>query len=390
MLKVLQVNDYPTTAGGGAEVLLQRTLQLLREHDVHVFTSADVADPRRTPRRYVDNPLARAALAHKLRLLQPDVVHLHNFYHVLSPGILLELQRFRRRHRLRVVMTAHDYHLVCPNSGGNWFRAGSSRPIDPARLSSLGYLLTRSWDRRGILHSLLKTAQHLWNYRWRGALQALDLVLCPSQFMQQLVAPLGVATCHVPSPAPPAAGVSARRADRLRLVFAGRLVSEKGLGEFLAALPADLDATFAVIGEGPDLDRCRHTVRQRRLEARVQFLGRLPHRETLAEIARAHVLVLPSRCLEGSPLTLIEALTAGTNILVSHLGGMREIVESSGVGYLFDPAAPASVGVQLGRIAADHRGGRLNGFDVAAFLAARSEQQYLAALLRAYDGRAAA
>src|SRR5437773_212327 len=121
-MRILHVNDYPIEDGGGAEVMLARTLRLLRADgaDVSLFTVADLPDRRLTVRRYLDNPVARQALAERLRCFRPDVVHLHNYYHVLSPGILVELERYRSQRPLRIVMTAHDYHLVCPNSGGNW------------------------------------------------------------------------------------------------------------------------------------------------------------------------------------------------------------------------------------------------------------------------------
>jgi glycosyltransferase involved in cell wall biosynthesis len=391
MLKVLQVNDYPSSAGGGAEVVLERTMQLLRPHtaQVEVFTSADLADARLTPRRYVDNPVARRALAARLETLRPDIVHLHNFYHVLSPGILLELQRYRRRRPLRVVMTAHDYHLVCPNSGGNWFEVGATRPIDPKRIGSLRYLLSRRWDERGSLHSLLKTLQHLWNYRWRGVFRTLDLIICPSRYVERLLQPLGVATLHLPNPTPVAQS-EGLRPKHLRLIFAGRLVGEKGMARLIEQLPATFQGELAVIGTGPEELRCRRAALARGLGSRVRFLGRLPHAQTLAEIAQSHVLVLPSLCLEGAPLTLIEALAAGTNVLASNFGGMREIVESAGVGYLFDPVRPQSLLEQLTRIEVDHREGRLNRFEIASFLAARTESYYLAGLLQAYRGGLAA
>ena len=391
MLRVLQINDYPPAAGGGAEVLLGRTLELLRARDVRadVFTAADLPDARRTPRRYLDNPVARRALAARLEALRPDVVHLHNFYHLLSPGILLELERYKQRRPLRVVMTAHDYHLVCPNSGGNWFAGhDAAQPIDPRRVGSLGYLLSRRWDGRGRAYSLLKLVQHLWAYHWRGATRALDVVICPGRFMQHLVQPLGRPTCHLPPPIPPVAHRAGERPDVLHLTFAGRVGPEKGVAEFLRALPGDFAGQLTVVGDGPELPRCRQVSRQRRLA--VRFLGRLPHEGALAEIARAHVLVLPSRCLEGAPLTLVEALAVGTNVLASDLGGMREIIEQAGVGYLFDPTDAASLARQVARITADHAAGVLNRFDVSAFLAARGEESYLRGLLRVYEGRQAA
>src|SRR5438552_784043 len=99
MLRVLHINDYPTDAGGGAEIVMARTVALLRQHGVttDTFTAAHLGPARRTPWRYVDNAHARLTLAEKLAAFRPDVVHLHNFYHVLSPGILATLADCKRR-----------------------------------------------------------------------------------------------------------------------------------------------------------------------------------------------------------------------------------------------------------------------------------------------------
>ena len=126
MPRVLHINDYAPTTLGGAEVLMARTIALLLTAgwETRVFSEADLADPRLTARRYINNRFARRSLRKTLDEFRPDVVHLHNYYHLLSPGILLDLAAYREQFSARVVMTAHDYHLVCPNSGGNWFRDG--------------------------------------------------------------------------------------------------------------------------------------------------------------------------------------------------------------------------------------------------------------------------
>src|SRR5258708_3519733 len=138
MTRVLQVNDFALSAGG-AEVVVAQTVELLRGsgHEVDVFTAADLPDARLTPRRYIDNPVAR------LEAFQHDVVHLHNFYHLLSPGILATVADYKRRRRVRVVMTAHDFHLLCPNAGGTWFpRRAARRPVEGKLPPRWPYLLS--------------------------------------------------------------------------------------------------------------------------------------------------------------------------------------------------------------------------------------------------------
>jgi glycosyltransferase involved in cell wall biosynthesis len=394
MKRILHINDYPVNTGGGAEVLMGQTVDLLRNDgfDARTFTSADLSDTKLTARRYLNNHVARASLAEKLHHFKPEVVHLHNYYHLLSPGILIELAKYRRTRPLRVVMTAHDYHLVCPNSGGNWFSLASQRfrAADGMRLGSRGYLLSRRWDVRGWAYSSLKLAQHVWNYRWRSAQGVIERVICPSRFLQTMLDPGRLPTCWLSYPAPPLRRNTEPRPGPLHLVFAGRVEPEKGLRRFLEIMPDSFAGIFTVIGDGSDLPACKATATQRGLAGRVTFLGRRPHAETMERIAKAHVLVLPSVFLENQPLCLLEALAAGTSVLTNDLGGMKEIVATTGVGELFRPHHPQSLADALTRIEALHRAGTLNAFDLSDFFAARSPRRYLDQLLAIYaTGRAA-
>ena len=387
LMRILHINDYPVGEGGGAEIVMARTIELLRERGlaVEAFTANNLADPRRTPWRYLNNVQARRALAGNLAAFRPDVVHLHNYYHVLSPGILAELQAWKKRRPIRVVMTAHDYHLACPNAGGSWFGwwDGRREIIQAGKLSSLGYQLTRAWDHRSGLHSLLKLMQHGWHYRWRQSQRVIDHLICPSRFVQMVLAPVGLTTSWLPHPAPRVALNPSARTGPLRFVYAGRIEPEKGLVEFLTALPADFDAALTIIGAGTQLARCQEICAAGRWQ--VQFLGHQPHARTLELIAEAHVLVQPSRVLETYGLTLIEALAAGTNLLASDRGASREIVADAGVGFLYDVENPASLHAQLREISRRHADGTLHRFDVAGFLAARNEQKYVDGLLRLYE-----
>ena len=280
-------------------------------------------------------------------------------------------------------MTAHDYHVVCPNSGGNWFRNGP-RAIQPDRIGSWSDLLFRRWDHRGWPYSYLKVVQHIWHYRLRDRRRVIDVVLCPSRFLQDLVIRVGLKTVHVPLPNPPPASAAGPRPDRLTITFAGRIEPEKGLIQFLQNVPAGFGGRTQIVGDGADRTRAEEFVKSHGLADRVTFLGRRPHAETLRLIAESHVVLLPSVVLENYPLSLIEALSAGTNLLASDLGGMREIVNDSGVGYLFTPGNAAEIADRLDRIEAAHAAGTLNAFDASPFLGGRDEQAYREAVVRAY------
>lgn len=371
-----------------------QVFDMLREAGIEVrtFSADDLLVPRLTPWRYINNSAARRGLRRTLNDFQPDVVHLHNFYHLLSPGILAELRDWRRTHQGRIVMTAHDYHLACPNSGGRFLINGRMVPADPARLDALGYLLSRRWDHRSQAHGALKLVQHLWSYRVRRLHRIIDVVICPSRFMERLIERTGIATAHVPHPVhlgDEQCGVRDRSSGCLRMIFAGRIEPEKGLAEFLELLPEGFAGDLTMIGQGSEMARCREIVQRRGLADRVLFTGRLSHDEAMASIAAAHVLVLPSLWWENCPLVLLEALAVGTSILVSSLGAMPELVQEAHTGFTFVPGDRASLESALQAIIAAHAAGSLNQFNVSSLLHERSADRYAKRLLEAYGQRPA-
>jgi glycosyltransferase involved in cell wall biosynthesis len=389
MPRVLHVNDFPLSFGGGTEVIIGRTMGLL-EHagwEVRLFSSADLSDDRVTARRYLSNPIAAEALTKTLDAFRPDVVHLHNYYHRLSASILAALDQYRRSHPLRVVMTAHDFHLACPNSGGTWFPRREGRlPIDASRVGNLSYVLSRRWDHRGLLHSWLRVAQHVWNYRWRGRQRVPDLVIAPSRFLEAMLRPIVRETRFIPHPAPRWNAVpQIARSSTLTWLFVGRLEPEKGLSELLESLLAPLPGELIIVGDGSDRTRCEEIVRQRRWTDRVHFRGKIPHTEVANAIAAAHVLVVPSRMVESYGLVIAEALSLGTNVLATDLGGSRETIESAGVGYLFQRGDQQELADRIRQIESAFGDGSLNRFDVSAFFAERSEERYLQQILDAYE-----
>jgi glycosyltransferase involved in cell wall biosynthesis len=391
-VRVLLVNDYQEA--GGCEVLVHLLQSGLsdRGHEVRLFTSDDVPGHRRTALGYVSSRSCRRAIRGVLSAFEPQVVHLHNFYHELSPGILVEVGRWKREDDARrALMTAHDFHLVCPNSGGQHFRRGRPVTASVDDLRGVGTLLRRRWDHRGLCHSILKLAQHVWNYRWHDRRRVLDRVICPSRLMQSMLQPFGLPTVHLPNPAPSAPLTRpARSQSGLTLVCAGRLEAEKGVVEFLGALPDDVSWRLEIVGDGAAAEACRTIVAQRALTDRVTFSGHLPHDEALQRIAGAHVLALPSRCPENAPQALIEALASGTNLLVADGGGGREIVEEAGVGTVYDPEDDASLAAALAKIHDAHETGGLNQFDVIDFLAARDEESFFTRLETIYAAPTAA
>jgi glycosyltransferase involved in cell wall biosynthesis len=316
-----------------------------------------------------------------LRQWRPDVVHLHNYYHHASPAVLAVLRAARRRGDVAaVVMTAHDYHLLCPSPGLLSWEGGEPRPVDPRRPLGVLDKVRGRWDPEGRARSELRVAQHVLAYDLLRLRRTFDVVICPSRFLATALEPI-VPTRVLANPAPAYRSPPARGED-LQILFAGRLAPEKGLLPFLEAAPTELLDHLLIAGTGPEEASARRIVERR--GATTTFLGQVPHEEMLGLIDRVHAVLLPARNHENAPTILFEALSRGASILGSALGGIREIVEDSGIGHLFDPWDPADVDRACRAVLAEHRAGTLAPTDAGAYLAERSEDRYATALIECY------
>lgn len=401
-IRVLVVNDYGEL--GGAEVVANQSVEGLRDIGVEVsLFTGDGAGVRRSPVGYLDSRPARGLLRAELEKHRPNVVHLHNFYHLLSPGILATLARFKREGRgpIAVVATAHDAHLVCPNPSLLRYTRGHPEVIDTERrpLVSNTELFTRVWDRRGPLVSAARSLQHLVNYRVLARHRTLDAIFAPSRWYANLLARVGPKVRFVPNPVdtgpraapPPADPVSAdTRNDRFTLLFVGRVEPDKGLALFIERA-SRTGFRLEVVGTGSDLERCKRIAVERGVEA--VFYGRLAHTETKHRIAQTDALVLPSVWPENAPLVLFEAVAAGTPVIASNLGGIPEIIEEFRAGWCFDPTDSESVCSAIDAARREHDRGpdasqqeriALTAAETSRLLADRSTQAHAITLVKRY------
>ena len=142
----------------------------------------------------------------------------------------------------------------------------------------------------------------------------------------------------------------------VKLITVGRLSAEKGyfgLLEVLSRLQAEGWAFSAmIVGDGPSGEAIRARVDALSLHDVVRFTGALSEAETLAEIRRNNVMVLPS-LMEGLPVVLIEALAMQKAVVASCIAGIPELVSEGVTGLLFTPSNWDDLQIQLRRLLVD-------------------------------------
>jgi glycosyltransferase involved in cell wall biosynthesis len=139
-------------------------------------------------------------------------------------------------------------------------------------------------------------------------------------------------------PVPRAAAKEALGVEGPLLVSAGALIPLKGQALAIEALAALPDATLILVGDGPE--RARLEALAKPLGPRVRFLGNRPHGELPALLAAADVMVLPSE-REGLANVWVEALACGTPLVITDVGGAREVVDRPEAGRLVAREAKA-------------------------------------------------
>jgi glycosyltransferase involved in cell wall biosynthesis len=166
-----------------------------------------------------------------------------------------------------------------------------------------------------------------------------------------------VANAFEPSPADPGApepGASA--GGRFELLFAGRLIREKGIFDLLEAVARmrTRERTHVTIaGEGPESMALRAKAEELGLADAVTMTGHLGERELGLLYERADVFVLPTYFGEGLPTVLLEAMGHGLPIITTRLRGAADHLVAGDNAVFVEPRDPDALASALDAMLAD-------------------------------------
>ncbi|GGL07862.1 glycosyltransferase [Mangrovihabitans endophyticus] len=283
---------------------------------------------------------ARAGLDRVLAAFRPDVVHLHNVYHQLSPSVVAAV----RAAGVPCVMTLHDYKLACPS----YQMLDHGRPCDACLTGGVWQAARRSCKDGSRAASTLLSAES-WLHRRLSAYRGVGVFLAPSRFLAHVMERAGVYPDRLRVLRHPARLPAAKTRAGGGVVFAGRLAPEKGVDVLLRAaadLPAGVPVDIA--GDGPARPEL-----ERLAAGRARFHGRLDRDRLHALVRDAAVAAVPSRWYENQPLAVLEAFGCGVPVVGTDLGGLPELIEPGVDGEIVPAEDPAALVAALHRLTAD-------------------------------------
>jgi glycosyltransferase involved in cell wall biosynthesis len=313
---------------GGEDTVVDSEIGLLRAHghliETYFRSNDDVAgmSSLALARQTLWSDRTTSDLTELIRRFQPDVIHAHNTFPLISPSLYWAAARAG----VPVVQTLHNFRLMCLNA--LFLREG--RVCEDC----LGHVPWRGVARRcyrgspaasGVLAGMLTLHRGLGTFRNKVARYIALNGFCRDKFIEgglpaeRVVVKPNFVDFAAPESVP-----------RKGLLFVGRLSVEKGVTTLARAAALLPDAQLRVAGDGPEASVLDGVVGVTRLGSQSGEVVR-------DEMSRAAALVVPSIWYENFPRTIVEAFACGLPVIASRIGALADIMRDGTTGLLFEP-----------------------------------------------------
>ena len=279
------------------------------------------------------------SIRQRLREHRYDVVHIQNFFPLISPSIYYAA----KAEGIAVVQTLHNYRLLCSN--GLLFRQGNI--CEECVGKSIPY--------PGIIHSCYRNnrvasagvttmlSAHRMMNTWKTQ---VDCYIAPTEFVRQKFIEGGLlASKIVVKPNFVALEPKVGKGTGGYALYVGRLSVEKGLDTLLTAWKQlDINVPLKIIGDGPMSTLVEDATTH---QPNIEWLGRQPITEVYRFMGNAQFLIFPSKWYETFGRVIIEAFATGTPVIASKIGASSEIVQAGHTGLHFTPGDPTDLARQV-------------------------------------------
>jgi glycosyltransferase involved in cell wall biosynthesis len=341
-MKILLVNKffYPR---GGAENSFFETARLL-ERNGHSVAFFSMEHPKNNPSAFALLHNLRAAgrihysfearkkIEKLIEAERPDIAHLNNISHQISPSIIDSLRKFG----IPIVMSLRDYKLTCPVytllrdgklceecSGGRFYKVFTNR-------------CTKVNMTEMYLHHQL---MHIYD--------KIDEFISPSRFLLEKTLEMGFkgSINHLPNFVNTAEYTPSYSSEGDSIVYVGRLSEEKGVSTLIESVK-DVDIKLKIIGDGPLMSRLQEEVRASG-QNNVFFLGFKSGDELKDEIRNSLFSVIPSEWYENNPRSVLEAFALGKPVVGARIGGIPELVKDNETGFLFTSGSSGDLNCKI-------------------------------------------
>ncbi len=258
---------------------------------------------------------------------KPDIVHLHNFAHQISPSILHVFKKYK----IPCAMTMHDYKLIC----ASYMMVSKGKTCDLCKGGRYFNCFLQGCVKNSKAKSLLSTVEMYLHHKLLHVYDLIDVFISPSMFLKEKVTEMGFKgkILHVPNFVNVSDFTPTYDWTERSICYLGRLSQEKGILTLVEAVKG-LDVTLKIMGNGSLREQIKNKVKTEGI-SNVKLLGNMNAGELKIEISKSMFTVIPSEWYENNPRSVIESFALGTPVVGARIGGVPELVQDGVTGYTF-------------------------------------------------------
>ena len=321
---------------------------------------------------------ARKKIRQVLDDFKPDVCHLNNFTYQLTPSVILEIVKWRKQtgHECKIVFTAHDYNLVCPNHmlnnpnthencekclGGHFLNCTKGKCIHGSTAkSAIGTLEAYFW-------------------KMQGAYKYIDKIICCSDFLKSKMDTNPVfaeKTIALHNFVDRVEWKDVQKKDYV--LYFGRFSEEKGIGTLLDVCKELPEVQFVFAGTGPLEDEVNGI-------SNIRNVGFQTGADLEKLIREARFSVYPSEWYENCPFSVMESQMYGTPVLGADIGGIPELIRTQETGELFESGNKDELKEKILRLWEDKELTKQYGLNCKG-IGFETIEEYCEMLMKVYQG----
>ncbi|MDX9913218.1 MAG: glycosyltransferase [Candidatus Moranbacteria bacterium] len=257
---------------------------------------------------------------------KPEVVHIHNIYHQLSPAILFEI----KKRNIPIIMTVHDYKLVNPNY--NLFHKGK---IYNRCLNGKYYqcFLDKCF-KNSYIKSFLAMSEAYWhNSILKTYKKNVDVFIVPSKFVKDIIVKRGVKEEKIKVLPHFAKSINKEKyqmenEEKFALCM-GRISREKGVKEIVDIFRKMDGIKLYLAGSMENGFKISNV-------ENIKHLGYLSKEELENYIQKAFLIISGSKLPETFGLVALESISQGKPFVGFNVGAYGEIIKNGENGFLVE------------------------------------------------------
>lgn len=345
-MNILQVHNRYRIQGGEWTVVQQEQQLLSRRHNVYQFLVDNQTElsgfagklKLLFQTRY--NRMAREQVKQVLKEQEIELMHVHNFFPVLSPSV------FDAAAELGIpsVMTLHNYRLVDP--GGLLYHNG--KPDERSLRSTAWRSVPSGTYRNSMLQTAVVARMIEYHKKQKTWHRVPDLFIALTEFSKQKFVEGGipeerirVKPNFVADPFKNREEAPSVQEESPFFLYAGRISEEKGVEDLVRCWTDHTPpARLCIAGDGPLKTSLEKKTRG---NGKVHWLGQISQPELYERMKQAEALIFPSRWYEGMPMTILEAKALGCPVISSNTGNQADLVHDGKDGLHFQTGSASDL-----------------------------------------------